>query len=289
MKAIYKRELASYFQTMMGPFFMAVLIAATGIYFAIYNLMNGYPYFASALIGTLFILMITVPVLTMRSFAEERRSKSDQCILTAPVKLWEIVAGKYLAMVTVFALPVGVFCLCPVVIHCIGEGSYALDYAAILSYFCIGCAYIAVGMFISSLTENQIIAAVATFGILLVLHLWDTILGFIPSAPIVNLFCFFAIVLALSAAYYAITRNWKAALAVAMIGCWALAMLYIQKTNYFRGGVAYYLGGVSFYGSFNKMVSQRILDWGVIFSYLSVAFMGAFLTERTLEKRRWAA
>lgn len=271
MKAIYKRELASYFQTMMGPVFIAVLTAATGVYFAIYNLMSGYPYFAMTLQSTMFILMITVPVVTMKSFAEERRGKSDQCILTASVSIGEIVTGKYFAMVTVFAVPMAMFCICPVLIDMVGEGDYAIDFSAIGSFFLIGCAYISVRMFISSLTESQIIAEAGTFAVLLVFHLWDTILGLLSSSPVVNLCGMIVLVLALAG-----------------IGSCLLVMGYLLKPNYFRSSLSYYLGGISFYGSFKDMVANLIPRMEAWASYVSVAAIFCFLTDHRLEKRRWS-
>ena len=110
MKAIYKRELRSYFTSMTGYIFIAVILAFTGIYFMAVNMYGGYPYFSQALANTLPVFMFAIPVLTMRSFADERRSKTDQLLLTAPVSLTQIVMGKYLAMVTVFAIPV-VICI----------------------------------------------------------------------------------------------------------------------------------------------------------------------------------
>ena len=101
MLAIYKRELRSYFQSMVGPVFVAFLIAFTGIYFMAYNLVSGYPYFSYTLSGSLIVFIVGIPLITMRSFSEERKNKTDQLLLTAPVSLGKVVMGKYLAMVTV--------------------------------------------------------------------------------------------------------------------------------------------------------------------------------------------
>lgn len=184
MKAIYKRELKSYFQSMTGYAFIAFLMLFMGIYFTAYNLNSGYPYFAYVLSSTLFIFMISVPVLTMRSFAEERKSKTDQLLLTAPVSVTGIVMGKFLAMITVFLVPVLLSCVYPIIIHFQGTAYLKVDYAAIFVYFLIGCVYIAIGMFLSSLTESQIIAAVSTFATLLVFNMWSGILGFLPDGTI---------------------------------------------------------------------------------------------------------
>ena len=96
MAAIYKRELKSYFQCMTGYVFIAFLVLFVGIYFMAYNLMSGYPYFSYTLSSIMLVLLVLVPVLTMRSFAEERKSKTDQLLFTSPVKISSIVIGKYL-------------------------------------------------------------------------------------------------------------------------------------------------------------------------------------------------
>lgn len=184
MKAIYKRELKSYFQSMIGYAFIAFMMLFVGIYFTAYNLNAGYPYFSYVLSATLFIFMIAVPVLTMKSFAEERKSKTDQLLLTAPVSVTGIVLGKFLAMVTVFAIPVLLSCIYPLIIKIQGTAYLKVDYMAILVYFVIGCVYIAIGMFLSSLTESQIIAAVSTFAVLLVFNLWGGLIEFLPDGKV---------------------------------------------------------------------------------------------------------
>ena len=104
MTAIYKRELRSYFHSMIGYVFIAFLVAFTGIYFMAYNLNYGYPYFSYVLSSITFILLIAIPILTMRSFAEDRKNKTDQMLLTYPVSLHEVVLGKYFAMISILAV-----------------------------------------------------------------------------------------------------------------------------------------------------------------------------------------
>lgn len=182
MTAVYKRELRSYFTSMVGYVFIAILIFFVGIYFMAYNLFGGYPSFGYVLLSCTIIFMVAVPILTMRSMAEDRRGKTDQLLLTSPVSLTGIVLGKYLAMVTVLLVPILLICFCPLIIAMNGSATLTADYAAILAFFCMGCVYIAVGMFVSALTESQIIAAVSTFAVLLVLFLWDDLVSFLPSA-----------------------------------------------------------------------------------------------------------
>ncbi len=181
MRAICKREIRSYFNSMVGYVFIAALVFFVGIFFFANNLFSGYPKFSVTLGNALLILIICISILTMKSMAEERRSRTDQMLLTYPVSLAGVVLGKYLAMVAVFAIPTALFCLCPLIIGATGTSYWGQDYAALLAFFLIGCACIAVGMFISSLTESQIIAAVGTFGVLLILYFWGDLTSFLPD------------------------------------------------------------------------------------------------------------
>ncbi len=175
MIAIYKRELFSYFRNMTGPIFAAVNLLFLGIYFTAYHLSFGYPYIAYTVQSSLFIFLMVTPILTMKSLAEERRQKTDQLLLTAPVSIGKIVVGKYLAMLTVFMIPVALVCLYPLFLSHYGSVPMAEAYVAILGYLIFGMACIAVGTFVSSLTDNLIIAAVGTFAILLLGYLMQGI------------------------------------------------------------------------------------------------------------------
>ena len=131
MLAIYKRELKSYFHSMTGCVFIAFLVMFTGIYFMAYNLNAGYPYFSYTLSGSLIVFLVGIPLLTMRSFSEERKTKTDQLLLTAPVSLTKVVLGKYFAMVTVLAVPNVIFCLFPLLIKLQGTAYLLVDYSSI--------------------------------------------------------------------------------------------------------------------------------------------------------------
>ena len=182
MTAIYKREMSSYFNSMIGYVFVAVLIFFTGLYFMAYNLYNGLPQFSYTLYSLTSILLFAIPLLTMKSMAEERHSRTDQLLLTSPVTLTGMVLGKYFAMVTIFLIPMALMAFCPLIIAMNGEARLLSDYASLFAFFLMGCVFLAIGMFLSSLTESQIIAAVSTFAVLLILYLWDSLTGFLPSA-----------------------------------------------------------------------------------------------------------
>lgn len=181
MLAVFKREFKSYFQSVIGWLFVAAFLAMFGLYFYIYNLMQGYPYVYYSLSAITVVFLIAVPVLTMRSFAEEKKSKTDQLLLTAPVSPGRLVLGKYLAMVAVLTVDIAVFCVAPLILRVFGTVPMGESYIAILAFWLYGSACIAVGMFISSLTESQVIAAVLTFGVLFVSYMMQMITGVISS------------------------------------------------------------------------------------------------------------
>ena len=288
MTAVYKRELRAYFQSMTGPVFIAFLLAFTGIYFVAYNLSAGYPYFSYTLSGSLIVFLVGIPLITMRSFSEERRSRTDQLLLTAPVSLFRIVMGKYLAMVTVIAVPNVIFCIYPLIIRSQGNAYLTVDCISIFVFFLLGCVYAAIGMFISALTESQMIAFISTFGILLVLYLWDGILSLLPSSAVSGLAGVLTILAAAVVYIYHMTDNITLAGIVGVIGAAAAVILYIVKTGLFENLLSDLLGRLALANVFTDITSNSIVDVTGIALYLSIIAVFVFLTVQTIQKRRWS-
>lgn len=288
MTAVYKRELRAYFQSMTGPVFIAFLLAFTGIYFVAYNLSAGYPYFSYTLSGSLIVFLVGIPLITMRSFSEERRSRTDQLLLTAPVSLFRIVMGKYLAMVTVIAVPNVIFCIYPLIIRSQGNAYLTVDYISIFVFFLLGCVYAAIGMFISALTESQMIAFISTFGILLVLYLWDGILSLLPSSAVSGLAGVLIILAAAVVYIYHMTDNITLAGIVSVIGAAAAVILYIVKIGLFENLLSDLLGRLALANVFTDITSNSIVDVTGIALYLSIIAVFVFLTVQTIQKRRWS-
>lgn len=288
MKAIYKRELKSYFQSMTGYAFIAFLLGFTGIYFMVYNLNAGYPYFSYALSGVMFMFLVAVPVLTMKSFSEERKSKTDQLLLTAPIRLSDIVLGKYFAMVTILLIPSLIFCIYPLIIKMQGTAHLMVDYTAILTFFILGCVYIAIGMFLSALTESQIIAAVSTFAVLLILQLWSGLLEFIPSTAISGFVGIIALITIVAGVIYQATKNWILSGIIEVIGLIPSVVTYILKPSLFENLLVDLLGKLELSASFSNVYMNQLLDvsdWILSFSLIALFI---FLTVQTIQKRRWS-
>ena len=286
MIAIYKRDLKGFFTGMMGYVLLAFFLAVGGLYFTVMNLMSGYPDLSYTLYNNLFVLLVLVPLLTMRSFAEERRARTDQLLLTSPVPLWRIVLGKYLAVLSVFGLAVLVFALYPLIMSRGGAVSYRQSYAALLAFFLLGAACIAIGVFLSGLNENQIVAAVCSFFVLLLAYLMPSIqtLFTVGSALAMGVFLVLAVLGAAYAGWH--SRSWGLGLGVFAVCCAAILVLFWLRSAALTSAFSSLLGALCLFSPFETFVSGLFSLSAVVY-YLSVAALFLFFTCQTLEKRRW--
>ncbi len=185
MSAIYKREMRAYFSGPIGYIFVAVFLALTAGIFSLSTLMQGRQSSLSLFFtGTLFIYSIIVPLLTMKSFSEEKKSKTEQLILTSPVSLTGMVFGKFLSAYTLYGASLLVSCLNYYTLFKFGDPNAAVLFNYTIGMLLIGLVYVAIGIFVSSITENQLIAAIGTIGILIVLLVISFLNQFIDNTAI---------------------------------------------------------------------------------------------------------
>lgn len=182
MKAVLKRELKAYFTSVIGWIFLAAFFFVFNLYFVANNLIYGTPYLSYSLSNVAFVLVIIIPILAMRSMAEDRRTKTDQLLYTAPVSIPKVIIGKFLALVAIFSIVVGAICLCPLLLSRFGNVPMAESYAAIFGIWLYGSLSIAICVFVSALTESQVIAAVLSFALLFIGFMMQQITGLISSS-----------------------------------------------------------------------------------------------------------
>ena len=286
MTAVYKRELRSYLTSMIGYIFIFFVLLLTGIYFSAYQLSAAYPKFEYTLSALTFVFLISVPILTMRVLAEERKQKTDQLLLTAPVSVEKIVMGKYLALVTVFAIPMVIICLYPLLMTKFGTVSLGMAYTAILGFFLLGCANLAIGVFISSLTESQVIAAVLTFVFLFAFYMMNGISSFFSEGALSTCITFGLLVLAASIIIYTMVKKFMISAVVCVAGEAVLAVLYLVKSEFFAGGIQKVLQVFNISGHFDNF-ANGIFDIKGILYFISVIAVCVFLTIQSIVKRRW--
>jgi ABC-2 type transport system permease protein len=286
MKAIYKRELKSYLTSMVGYLFIFFVLILTGVYFSAYQLSAAIPKFEYTLSAMTFVFLIGIPILTMRVMAEERRQKTDQLLLTAPVSVGSIVMGKFLALVTIYAIPVGVLCFYPLIMSKFGEVSFGSAYTAILGFFLLGCSNLAIGMFVSAITESQVIAAVLTFVILFAFYMMNGISSFFSQTSLSTCVAFGLVILALAMILYTMIKNLLISVIVGAVGEIALAIIYLIKPAVFEGGIQKVLEVFNLSGHFESFANGMFDITGIVY-FISVAAICLFLTMQTVTKRRW--
>ena len=286
MTAIYKRELKSYLTSMVGYLFIFFILVLTGIYFSAYQLSAAYPKFEYTLSAVTFVFLIGVPILTMRVLAEERKQKTDQLLLTAPVSVGNIVIGKYLALVTVYAIPILVMCTYPLIMSKFGTVAFASAYTAILGFFLLGCANIAIGVFMSALTESQVIAAVLTFVLLFAFYMMNGISSFFSKTSVSTCVTFGLLILAAAIILYTMIKNALISAIAAVIGEIILIVIYVVKSSVFEGGIQKVLNIFNLSGHFDNFTSNIFDIKGIVY-FLSVIAVCLFLTMQSISKRRW--
>ena len=289
MTAIFKRELKSYFHGMMGYVLTAFLLAASGIYFLALNLGYGLTDFGYyTLYRTIFMLLLYFPVLAMRSLAEERRARTDQLLLTSPVSVWGIVVGKYLALCTVFALPCLADGVMIVVLWLLGGTASACgaNFAALLCYFLLGCAAIAIGEFLSGLTENQIIAAVMGVAVLLLAYMMPSLRTMFNAGSAVALAVFTGLAGAASVLVGLRTRSFTLGCLLFAALCMGLSGLFLLKSAWLTSAFSTVLSALCLFTPFEEFVNNSFSLPTLVY-YLSVTGLFLFFTAQSIEKRRW--
>ncbi len=273
---------------MTGAVFTVLVLVLTAIFATAYNFRGGYPNFEYALSNVTFILFLAVPILTMRSFAEERSQKTDQLLYSLPVGMPRIVLGKYLAMVTVFGVSVAFMCIYPLILSMYGTVNFASAYSAIFGFFLLGCVLIAIGMFISTLTESQVIAAVITFGTFIIIYLLRSLANFIPTSASATLWCFVFLAVIAGIVIYVLLKNSVAATAASAAIIVAVTIVYFVKSELLEGLFPNILKQLAVFDRLSTFTEQGIFDISGVVYYLTAIGLFVYFTVRSMEKRRWA-
>lgn len=287
MASIFKRETRAYYTGMIGYVTAAVSLFFLGLYFTNRNLMSASPDFASVLYTTTMILLFLLPAISMRSFAEDRRNKTDQLLFTSPVSIPAIVLGKFLAECVVFAAPLAVAAVMPLILTAFGSVSLLSAYSALFVYLLLGAACLAIGTWISALTENQILAYLATFGVLLVCYLMNGIQTMFTSGGMLALVTFLAIVLIAAVLTGVLCKSLTAACAVFCGGSVVLIVVFVIRPTWLLAAFDGALAALELFAPFNGVVGGMFSLTAVVY-YLSIIGLFLFLTGQAIERRRWA-
>ncbi len=288
MLAQYKKELRSYMYNMIGVTFVALILVLTGIFATVYNFKGGYPLFEYTLSGVTFMYFLAVPILTMRSLSDEKSQKTDQLLYSLPVGMPKIIIGKYLAMVTVNLIPVLVMAFYPIILSGYGEINFLSSYNAIFGFFLLGCALIAIGMFISSLTESVVLSAVITFGAFILLYLLQPLAMLIPETAAASLICFIVVAIIIAVIVYILMKNSTIALCVGLILSGAAGAVCFANPALYEGLFTDILVKLAIFDRVQTFIAYEMFDLSGVVYYLSIIALFIFLTVRSVEKKRWS-
>ncbi len=288
MLAIFKRELKAYFSSPIGYIFVGLFLLLSGVFFAITNLLGASPEFTGVLGTITFIFLFLVPILTMRLLTEEKRAHTDQMLVTSPLSVTDIVLGKFFSAVAVFLITLLITVLYPVMMSFFAL--LGLEWWKIvggyIGFFLLGSSFIAVGLFFSSLTDNQIVAAMTTFAALLFIWIIDAVLQSIPSDWLYGLVFTAIVAAALAALVWFSTRNLWAAAAVALVCAAAIVVTALLKQDLYAGLIVKVLTWFSLLKRYNDF-SMGILSLSPVVYYLTFSAAFVFLTVRVLDRKRW--
>ena len=286
MTTIFRRELRSYFTNMHGYIFGAFLLLFTGIFMYATNLRGGYPQLEYALGNASFIFMLIVPVVTMKCIAEEKHQRTDQLLYSLPISSADVVVGKFAALYTVFLIPIAIICLYPPILGMFGEVNFAGTYSCIFGFFLLGGALLSIGLFISSLTESQVIAAVVSFITVMLCYFMSSLASLMPTMAWVSLVAFTVVSGLVALCVYVLSRDWWVSGCFGLLSEIIVVFLYMRDKSSFEGLFAECIKGLSIYDIYNNF-SVGTFDLSAVVYYISIMAVCLFLTVQSLERKRY--
>ena len=286
MTAIIMKELRTYFTQMTGYIFLALTVLLTGLFFVAINVFFASPNFHNVLNQITILFFVMIPTLTMRLFADEVKNRTDQLLYTSPLAIWQIVMGKYLAASLLFIGSMVVTMLFPFMLSFFGELPMSQIIGAYAGYILMGLKFIAIGLFISVMTENQIIAAVATFGAIFFAFILDGLAGGMPADATSSLVFVGILILAVAGIFYNSTKNIIAPVIFTAVGAGVTGMLFFSNRMMFDGIIGRTFRWFSVFSRYETLTRGVLNVADIIFS-VTFALLFVYLTINVIEKRRW--
>ena len=287
MKAILKHELSSYFTGLTAYVFAAFILLFGGMYTMVYNLNALVADFQYVVSSMSFVFLIIIPILSMRVLAEEKRQKTSQLLYSLPITMTQVVLGKYFAQLVVFAVPVAILGIYPLILSAFGNVHFPAAYGALVGFYLLGAALLSIGMFVSSLTESQPVAAGLCFVVMLLNYFVAALAGFVPSTALASFGAFSLVALVLGVIVWLMTRSGFTAAAVFVALEGIETVVFILNSSLFEGAFGNLMERISLFEQFYRFV-DGVFDIRSIAYFISVIAVFLFLSVQSLEKGRWS-
>lgn len=286
MIAVLKHELRNYFHSFTAYVFGAFLLAIVGIGAMLYNLQAAVSNFEYVLSFGTIIFMVIVPILTMRVIAEERKQKTDQLLYSLPISTVKVILGKYLSLLVIYLIPLAIISIYPLIFAQFGDVYLPTSYGSLVAIFIMGAALVALGVFISSLTDNQGLAAGIGIAVILFNYYSVSLSEYVSSTAFGSAIALSVLALLLEAIIRYLTRNEQLASGISLILLAVITATYFLNPTAFEGLLPNIMRQLSLFDRFNTFVSG-VFDLTAIFYYVSVIVFFLFLSVQSLEKRRY--
>lgn len=286
MIAILKHELRSYFHSLTAYIFGAFLLAFVGLGAMLYNIQAAVSNFEYVLSFGSLIFVVIVPILTMRVVAEERKQKTDQLLYSLPITTTQVILGKYLALLVLYLIPLAIISIYPLIFAQFGEVYLLTSYGSIFAFFVLGAALIAVGIFLSSLTDNQGLAAGIGIAVILLNYYSVSLSEYISSGAFGSLVAIVVFILILGLVIRYLTRNELLAYGIALVLLVVTMALYLVDSTAFEGLLPNVMEQLSLFERFNTFVNGMFDLTAIVYYFTVIAFF-LFLSVQSLEKRRY--
>lgn len=286
MNAVFRHEISSHFHSLSAYVFGAFLLLFGGVYTMVMNLNNLLTNFEFVMGNMAFIFLIIVPILTMRVLAEERRQKTDQLLYSLPISMTDVVLGKFGALLVMLLIPLAIIALYPVVLSAFGNIHFPTAYGAMLGFFLLGAALIAIGLFISSITESQAVAAGLCFVVMLLNYYISDLATFVAATAFASFSAFAAVIVILALLINMMTKNGTISLIFAAIGEGALLAGYLLNASSFEGLFPKVMESLSLFDRFYVFVNG-VFDLSAVVYFITVIALFLFLSVQSMERRRW--
>ena len=286
MIAVLKHELRNYFHSFTAYVFGAFLLAIVGIGAMLYNLQAAVSNFEYVLSFGTIIFMVIVPILTMRVIAEERKQKTDQLLYSLPISTVKVILGKYLALLVIYLIPLAIISIYPLIFAQFGDVYLPTSYGSLVAIFIMGAALVALGVFISSLTDNQGLAAGIGIAVILFNYYSVSLSEYVSSTAFGSAIALSVLALLLGVIIRYLTRNEQLASGISLILLTVITATYFLNPTAFEGLLPNIMRQFSLFDRFNTFVSG-VFDLTAIFYYVSVIVFFLFLSVQSLEKRRY--
>ena len=286
MIAILKHELRLYFHSLTAYVFGAFLLLIVGIGSMLYNLQAAVSNFEYVLSFSSMVFAVIVPILTMRVIAEERKQKTDQLLYSLPISTTKVVVGKYLALLVLYLIPLAIISTYPLIFSQYGEVYLLTSYGSLIAYFIMGAALIAIGVFVSSLTENQGFAAGIGIAAILLNYFSVSLAEYVSATAVGSSIVLFVLAGVLGWIIKHLTRNDNLGYGVGLTLMAAVVAVFWIDRSKLEGLVPEIMKQLSLFDRFETFVNG-VFDMTAIVYFVSVIIFFLFLSVQSLEKRRY--